>query len=162
VTDTTHTVLTEEQRKAIEQDYVLDSRPFLRFDPDGRIRSHGVQAIGYIRDEQKENPFVIEGDAGFDSQSGVYRNHVVPDGEGWVIAPRPAAPSFDRTTMKVGEGASIPDLTPCRVSWTGPISGSEQHIGGDYELGWLVPGTYQVRFDPFPALPTVVTFVIEE
>lgn len=142
--------------------FTSDLRPYVNFNPDGSIRHAGVMAVGFIWAQIDQGALVLIGEGQFDSQTGEFLSWVDwVDGE-YQVQPRPPLPrSFDRTTLKVEEEAILVDLPPSDVSFTGPVSGSFRHDGGDLEIGWIVPGEYAVVIRSFPYLTLRVVFTVE-
>lgn len=140
--------MTDEERKTGYEDI----QPFIRYDLDGRIIGEGTQGVLFTQDAARKGDFIMPGEGG-------RATHYV-DLEGDATLKRPKLKSFSRTTLTVGKTAKLKDLPPCTVTWTGRLTGSEEHPGGDYEIGWTIAGSYTVSIETFPFLATEVAFTV--
>lgn len=142
--------MTNEEIKAAFEDI----QPFVRFDAQGRIIGEGTQGRRFTELRADAGELIILG-------HGARSTHFVDRENDDAIVERPMLGAFSRTQMRAGEGATLDDLPACTVSWTGPISGSEEHPGGPYEIGWTVSGTYTLTIDAWPYQAVEITFTIE-
>lgn len=135
----------------------------LAYDEDGRITGHKTQAIGFTEQEIAAGArlLIAEGDWG---DTG-YRagRYVDLSGDAPVIAERPEFEGrFDRPILPAGGETRLPGAPAGTVRFTGPVSGTHEHEGGDLEIGFTVPGTYTISFEAFPALPVALTLTVTD
>ncbi len=133
----------------------LATEPFVTYGDEGRILSHGRQGRGFVMWLANAGKRVL-----FNVEGAIDTHYVDLAGEP-ELKERPELPAFDKTTLQVGEGATLEGLPPCTVSFTGPVTGTEDHPGGDYEIGWTLAGEYRVSFEAFPYRKVEVTFTVE-
>jgi hypothetical protein len=129
--------------------------PFVTYGAEGRILTQGRQGRGFVMWLANKGERVL-----FDTEGDRDTDYVDLTGEP-TLKKRPELPAFDKTTLQVGEGATLKGLPACTVRFTGPLSGTEEHPGGDYEIGWTVAGSYRVSFEAFPYRLVEVTFTVE-
>lgn len=78
-----------------------------------------------------------------------------------VIKPRPVFEgAFDKTTVAVKQEATLPGVPTCTVSFSGPVSGTQDHTDGDLAIGFTMPGTYTISFEAFPYQPVSYTLTV--
>lgn len=143
--------------------FVNDLRPYVRFSLSGEIYGGGMQAVGFTQMRQeRDEALILEGDGDYDIDTRLYRNYVDKTETGvWVLKPRPVLEAeFDRLVLAAYEEARIEDLPEARVAFTGPTSGTVEHPGGLFEIGWTVPGRYRVTINCRPHLPAVYEFTV--
>jgi hypothetical protein len=134
-----------------------DSTLFTKYAENGRVLEVGMMAFGalqhlrlmgqpYLHDLQLDHATqwveVVDG---------------VPAAQ-----TRPALGLPESLQAGVYEEAVLPGLPACTLAFSGPVAGSQEHPGGDAEVGFAVPGTYTLTGEPFPYLPFAVTLTVTE
>lgn len=115
------------------------------FDPTGRIIGYSDTALAYVRQRQLAGERVALGSGAEATQ------YVRLDGEAPEVWDRPTITgALVPETVAVGEEAVLDEVPAGLIRFTGPISGEHDHPGGRLEIGFTVPGTYQIEIEPFP------------
>lgn len=74
---------------------------------------------------------------------------------------RPTWPTaLSPASVAPGVEATIPGLPACTVTFSGPVNGTQDHPGGDFAIGFRMPGTYQISFEVFPYMPITLPLTV--
>lgn len=126
----------------------------LSYDEDGRVTGHKTQAIGFTEQEIAAGARMLIVDSAWEDETVRRRSYVSLTGKTPEVAERPVlTQTFDRPTLPVRQEATLEDVPACTVTFTGPVSGTHEHPGGDLEVGFTVPGIYTIAFEAFPHMP---------
>lgn len=75
----------------------------------------------------------------------------VTDPENPVLRKRPVLEQVPSATeVAILDKIVIPAVPACRLDVVGPMSGTIDHPGGDLTLQFALPGSYEIRCDPYP------------
>jgi hypothetical protein len=120
----------------------LVSVAFVSYDEDGRITATRQEAVYFLVKRYEAGERVAKGEA-----DGL--THYVVNEK---ITLRPAIPGgWDTTTLAPGDTATWEGLPACKVEISGPIGDIvHEHEGGDLQLSFLVPGSYNILVEPWP------------
>lgn len=132
----------------------FDIQEAATYDEVGRITGHKSQGVAFTEAAIERGERLLLGNSGFDYATFKTSRYVDLSGKEPALAERPVlAQTFDRPTLPVRQEATLEDVPACRVTFTGPVSGTHDHPGGDLEVGFTVPGDYLISFEAFPNMP---------
>lgn len=149
------------ETRNLDADFLIMG-PFVRYEavPDttvGRITGSGRQPLGGTRLERERGVSILQlaGEWGVD--------YVDLSGESPVVLPRPLVDwSFNKDEVLVREEAVLPNIPPCLVRFSGPVSGEQDHPEtGDLVIGFTTAGVYTLEFEAFPYMPASLTLTVK-
>lgn len=143
-------VKTPDVEAQVAEDHVFDpshtqGTEYVKYDEDGRIVQFGEgMGIGVIQMIRLQGERFLAG-------RGQPETHWVDtSGEAAVLVERPSLEIPAALTASVSEAVTLAGLPAGSVVFSGPLSGTHEHPGGDLEIGFTIPGTYRLTLEPFP------------
>lgn len=132
------------------------------FDRTGRIIGEVEQGMAYTTMLIDAGELWLFGDGRYDRLKGFSPLYVDVTAQAPAFKERPVLErAFSPASVKVDQEATMPDVGACTVTYTGPVSGSFEHPGGELSFGSTVPGDYTITFEAFPAMPFTTTITVE-
>jgi hypothetical protein len=138
-------------------------QPYVRYEPGtGKVIGAGNQGVWFTRQafDKGEKVLLVDNEITtlYDLDKYVDLSGSLPQ---FVARPRLNLRP-DTLTPKPGQEVSIDGVPACTVTFTGPSKGSQTHDGkGPMKIGWMLPGTYVLSFDPWPFMSATLTIKVQ-